>query len=118
MLRRVTNEGAVGFGDGAVVLELGRDNPSYKMDPSGKLVDTSGSEGLIPDCRRGRDARRRRMHTAPPRELEANGDARQFHPTYSIGVVGNGVYIVIIFSRGVRRRLDLRTVSPEPMLAS
>jgi coatomer subunit beta' len=43
---RGTNEVAVKFDDGVVVLKLGRDEPSYSMDPSGKLVHTRGSEVL------------------------------------------------------------------------
>ena len=46
VLHRETNEVAVGFDDGVVVLELGRDEPSYSIGPSGKLVFTRGSEVL------------------------------------------------------------------------
>jgi hypothetical protein len=43
---RGTNEVAVRFDDGVVVLKLGRNKPSDSMDPSGKLVHTRGSEAL------------------------------------------------------------------------
>lgn len=40
------SEVAVGFDEGLVVLKLGRDEPSYSMDPSGKLIYVKGSEVL------------------------------------------------------------------------
>jgi coatomer subunit beta' len=40
------NEVAVGFDEGLVILKLGRDEPSYSMDPSGKLIYVKGSEVL------------------------------------------------------------------------
>ena len=47
VLYRETNEAEVEFDNGVVVvLTLGRDEPSYSMDPSGKLVYTRGSEVL------------------------------------------------------------------------
>ncbi|OAX39081.1 Coatomer, beta' subunit [Rhizopogon vinicolor AM-OR11-026] len=39
-LRRDANEVAVGFDEGIVVIKLGRDEPTYSMDPSGKLIYT------------------------------------------------------------------------------
>ncbi|KAG1840310.1 coatomer WD associated region-domain-containing protein [Suillus tomentosus] len=39
-LRRDANEVAVGFDEGVVVIKLGRDEPTYSMDPSGKLIYT------------------------------------------------------------------------------
>ena len=46
-LYRETNEAEVEFDNGVVVvLTLGQDEPSYSMDPSGKLVYTRGSEVL------------------------------------------------------------------------
>ena len=44
VLQREVNEVEVGFDDGVVVLKLGRDEPSYSMDPSGNLVYTRGNE--------------------------------------------------------------------------
>lgn len=41
-----SNELAVGFDEGLVVLKLGRDEPSYSMDASGKLIYVKGSEVL------------------------------------------------------------------------
>ncbi|KIM41967.1 hypothetical protein M413DRAFT_27504 [Hebeloma cylindrosporum] len=39
-LRRDANEVAVGFDEGVVVIKLGRDEPTFSMDPSGKLIYT------------------------------------------------------------------------------
>ncbi|KIM26794.1 hypothetical protein M408DRAFT_330396 [Serendipita vermifera MAFF 305830] len=41
-----SNEVAVGFDEGLVVLKLGKDEPSYSMDSSGKLIYFRGSEVL------------------------------------------------------------------------
>jgi coatomer subunit beta' len=41
-----SNEVAIGFDEGLVVLKLGRDEPSYSMDSSGKLIFVRGSEVL------------------------------------------------------------------------
>jgi coatomer subunit beta' len=40
------NEVAIGFDEGLVVLKLGKDEPSYSMDSSGKLIYVRGSEVL------------------------------------------------------------------------
>ncbi|KAJ3513632.1 hypothetical protein NLJ89_g2841 [Agrocybe chaxingu] len=39
-LRKNANEVAVGFDEGVVVIKLGRDEPTFSMDPSGKLIYT------------------------------------------------------------------------------
>ncbi|KAG8219095.1 coatomer WD associated region-domain-containing protein [Butyriboletus roseoflavus] len=39
-LRRDANEVAVGFDEGIVVIKLGRDEPTFSMDPTGKLIYT------------------------------------------------------------------------------
>lgn len=39
-LRRDANEVAVGYDEGIVVIKLGRDEPTYSMDSSGKLIYT------------------------------------------------------------------------------
>ncbi|KAF9554871.1 coatomer protein [Agrocybe pediades] len=39
-LRKDANEVAVGFDEGVVVIKLGRDEPTFSMDPSGKLIYT------------------------------------------------------------------------------
>ncbi|KAI6146437.1 coatomer WD associated region-domain-containing protein [Pisolithus tinctorius] len=39
-LRKDANEIAVGYDEGIVVIKLGRDEPTYSMDPSGKLIYT------------------------------------------------------------------------------
>lgn len=41
-----SNDVAVGFDEGVVVLKLGRDEPTFSMDASGKVVYTRGSEVL------------------------------------------------------------------------
>ncbi|EAU82527.2 coatomer beta' subunit [Coprinopsis cinerea okayama7 len=43
-LRKGANEIAVGFDEGVVIVKLGRDEPTYSMDPSGKLVYTKNQE--------------------------------------------------------------------------
>ncbi|KIY50151.1 coatomer protein [Fistulina hepatica ATCC 64428] len=43
-LRRDANEIAVGFDEGVVVIKLGRDEPTFSMDPLGKLVYTRHHE--------------------------------------------------------------------------
>ncbi|KXN81850.1 Coatomer subunit beta' [Leucoagaricus sp. SymC.cos] len=45
-LRKDTNEIAVGFDEGVVVIKLGRDEPTFSMDPSGKLIYTRNHEVL------------------------------------------------------------------------
>ncbi|KAF8121048.1 coatomer WD associated region-domain-containing protein [Boletus edulis] len=39
-LRRDANEVAIGFDEGIVVIKLGRDEPTFSMDPAGKLIYT------------------------------------------------------------------------------
>ncbi|EIN11093.1 coatomer beta' subunit [Punctularia strigosozonata HHB-11173 SS5] len=46
-LRKDANEVAVGFDEGVVVIKLGRDEPTYSMDPSGKLIYTRNQEVLL-----------------------------------------------------------------------
>ncbi|KAL0950314.1 hypothetical protein HGRIS_010289 [Hohenbuehelia grisea] len=54
-LRRNANEVAVGFDEGVVVIKLGRDEPTFSLDPSGKLIYTrnhdvmSGNLQMISD---------------------------------------------------------------------
>ncbi|KAF8583901.1 coatomer beta [Ramaria rubella] len=45
-LRKGSNDVAVGFDEGVVVIKIGRDEPSFSMDHSGKLVYTRNSEVL------------------------------------------------------------------------
>ncbi|KAK0230129.1 coatomer protein [Armillaria fumosa] len=45
-LRKDANEIAVGFDEGAVVIKLGRDEPTFSMDPSGKLIFTRNQQVL------------------------------------------------------------------------
>jgi coatomer subunit beta' len=45
-LRRDANEVAVGFDEGVVAIKLGRDEPTFSMDPSGKLIYTHNTDVL------------------------------------------------------------------------
>ncbi|TFY80045.1 hypothetical protein EWM64_g3966 [Hericium alpestre] len=45
-VRKESNDVAVGFDEGSVVIKLGRDEPTFSMDPSGKLVYTRNTEVL------------------------------------------------------------------------
>ncbi|KAK0190304.1 coatomer protein [Armillaria mellea] len=45
-LRKDANEIGVGFDEGAVVIKLGRDEPTFSMDPSGKLIFTRNQQVL------------------------------------------------------------------------
>ncbi|KAF7432578.1 hypothetical protein PC9H_004520 [Pleurotus ostreatus] len=43
-LRKSANEVAVGFDEGVVIVKLGRDEPTFSMDHSGKLIYTRNNE--------------------------------------------------------------------------
>ncbi|KAK0207142.1 coatomer protein [Desarmillaria ectypa] len=45
-LRKDANEIGVGFDEGAVIIKLGRDEPTFSMDPSGKLIFTRNQQVL------------------------------------------------------------------------
>ncbi|PFH50394.1 hypothetical protein AMATHDRAFT_145122 [Amanita thiersii Skay4041] len=45
-LRKDANEVGVGFDEGVVVIKLGRDEPTFSMDPSGKLIYTRAHDVL------------------------------------------------------------------------
>ncbi|EIM88049.1 coatomer protein [Stereum hirsutum FP-91666 SS1] len=45
-VRKESNEVAVGFDEGSVVIKLGRDEPTFSMDPSGKLIYTRNNSVL------------------------------------------------------------------------
>ncbi|KAF7968238.1 hypothetical protein HWV62_31569 [Athelia sp. TMB] len=45
-LSRKANEVAVGYDEGVVVIKLGRDEPTFSMDPAGKLIYTKNQEVL------------------------------------------------------------------------
>ncbi|KAF8634631.1 hypothetical protein AX15_000808 [Amanita polypyramis BW_CC] len=45
-LRKDANEVAVGFDEGVVAIKLGRDEPTYSLEPSGKLVYTRAHDVL------------------------------------------------------------------------
>ena len=91
---------AVGFDDGVVVLKLGRDEPSYSMDPSGKLIYTRGSEVLTSTLQTAaEDATPEGARIPlPPRELgstEIYTNAIIHSPNGRfVTVVGDGEYII------------------------
>ncbi|KIY66325.1 Coatomer, beta' subunit [Cylindrobasidium torrendii FP15055 ss-10] len=45
-VRKDANEIAVGFDEGSAIIKLGRDEPTFSMDPSGKLVFTRNQQVL------------------------------------------------------------------------
>ncbi|KAF9260701.1 coatomer protein [Marasmius fiardii PR-910] len=45
-LRKDANEVALGYDEGIVVIKLGRDEPTFSMDPSGKLIYTKNHQVL------------------------------------------------------------------------
>ncbi|PCH40710.1 coatomer beta' subunit [Wolfiporia cocos MD-104 SS10] len=45
-LRKSSNEVAIGYDEGVVVVKIGRDEPAYSMDPVGKLIYTRNNEVL------------------------------------------------------------------------
>ena len=91
---------AVGFDDGVVVLKLGRDEPSYSMDPSGKLVYTRGSEVLTSTLQTAVEdtTPEGARIPLPPRELgstEIYANAIVHSPNGRfVTVVGDGEYII------------------------
>ena len=54
-LRRDANEVAVGFDEGVVVVKLGRDEPVFSMDPSGKLIYTRNTDVLSANLQVGQE---------------------------------------------------------------
>jgi len=96
VLHRETNEVAVGFGDGVVVLKLGRDEPSYSMDPFGKLVYSHGSEVLFKLPRRALPPKAHAF-----RYHRVNLGQQRYTPTIVhspngrfVTVVGDGEYVI------------------------
>ena len=90
---------AVGFDDGLVVLALVRDEPSYSMDLSGKLVYTRSSEVLTSTLQTAvEDATPEGARIPlPPRELgstEIYANAVVYYPKGRfVAIVVNGEYI-------------------------
>lgn len=99
-LRKGANDVGVGFDEGVVVIKMGRDEPSFSMDPTGKLIYTRNTAVLTSNLATDKD------DSAPdgarvalaPREL---GSTEVF-PTAIIHspngrfvtVVGDGEYII------------------------
>ncbi|KAI0076912.1 coatomer beta [Panus rudis PR-1116 ss-1] len=62
-LRKDVNEVAIGYDEGVVVVKLGRDEPTYSMDPSGKLIYTKNNSVLSAN-----------LQTLSPSSLSASSD--------------------------------------------
>jgi coatomer subunit beta' len=101
-VRKDANEIAVGFDEGVVVVKLGRDEPTFTMDPSGKLIYTRNTEVLSANLQTVQDD----AATIPeggrlPLSLKELGTTEIFPTSLShspngrfVTVVGDGEYIV------------------------
>ena len=102
-LRSNANDVAVGFDEGVVALKLGRDEPSFSMDTSGKIIYTRNTDVLsanlaaIPQSEVEESADGQRL-TVSIRELgstELFARSIQHSPNGRfVTVVGDGEYIV------------------------
>ena len=101
-LRRDANEVAVGFDEGVVVVKLGRDEPVFSMDPSGKLIYTRNTDVLSANLQVGQEDIE--GHADGARlvlSVKELGTTEVFATTIShspngrfVTVVGDGEYIV------------------------
>ncbi|EMD40312.1 hypothetical protein CERSUDRAFT_110917 [Gelatoporia subvermispora B] len=99
-LRRTSNEVAVGYDEGIVVVKLGRDEPTFSMDPSGKLIYTRTNEVLSANVQTVQDevfADGNRI----PLSIKELGTTEVFPTSLThspngrfVTVVGDGEYIV------------------------
>ncbi|KZT06448.1 coatomer beta [Laetiporus sulphureus 93-53] len=99
-LRKTSNEIAVGYDEGIVVVKLGRDEPTYSMDPSGKLIYTRNNEVLSANLQTVQDeafVEGNRIHLS----LKELGTTEIFATSLMhspngrfVTVVGDGEYIV------------------------
>lgn len=91
---------AVGYDEGVVVVKLGRDDSSFSMDPSGKLVYTRNTEVLSANLQAGSDIDTPEGQRLPlaVRELgttEIYATSLQHSPNGRfVTVVGDGEYII------------------------
>lgn len=99
-IRPQGNKVAVGYDEGVVVVKLGQDEPSFSMDPSGKLVYTRNTEVLSADLQGVADDETPEGQRIPlsVRELgttEIFATSLQHCPNGRfITVVGDGEYII------------------------
>jgi len=99
-IRPQGNEVAVGYDEGVVVVKLGRDEPSFSMDPSGKLVYTRNTEVLSANLQGAEDDETPEGQHIPlsVRELDTTeifATSLQHSPNGCfIMVVGDGEYII------------------------
>jgi len=105
---------AVGFGDGVVVLKKGRDESSYPVDPSGKLVYTRSSEVLTSTLQTAAEnaTLKGACIPLPPRELGST-------EIYANAIVHSPNWRFVTFYTALARRnkhWDQGTVSPEPTI--
>lgn len=101
-VRKDANEIAVGFDEGSVVIKLGRDEPMYSMDPSGKLIFTrnqqvlSGNLQMIPQEDASASSDGARVSLAPKEigstEIFATSIIHSPNGRF-VTVVGDGEYI-------------------------
>jgi len=98
-IRPQGNEVAVGYDEGVVMVKLGRDEPSFSMDPSGKLVYTCKTEVLTANLQGAADDETPEGRIPlSVRELgttEIYATSLQHSPNGRfITVVGDGEYII------------------------
>ncbi|KAG2741564.1 hypothetical protein P692DRAFT_20822239 [Suillus brevipes Sb2] len=94
-LRRDTNEVAVGFDEGIVVIKLGRDGPTYSMDPSGKLIYTKNQVVLSGNLATAADGNRIPLSIKEIGTTEIFATALLHSPNGRfVTVVGDGEYII------------------------
>ncbi|KAI0940343.1 hypothetical protein AcV5_001477 [Taiwanofungus camphoratus] len=99
-VRKSSNEVAIGYDEGIVVIKLGRDEPTYSMDPAGKLIYTRNNEVLSANIQTIQDevvAEGNRI----PLSIKELGTTEIFATSLShspngrfVTVVGDGEYIV------------------------
>ncbi|KAI0048076.1 coatomer protein [Auriscalpium vulgare] len=99
-VRKEGNEIAVGFDEGSVVIKLGRDEPTFSMDPAGKLIYTRHNEVLSANLQTVTDdsfTEGQRL----PLSIKELGSTEIFATSLShspngrfVTVVGDGEYII------------------------
>ena len=99
-IRPSGNDVAVGFDEGVVVLKLGRDEPTFSMDPAGKLIYTKNTEVLLVNLQSAAeiDAPEGQRLAMSPKEVgttEIYSTSLQHSPNGRfVTVVGDGEYII------------------------
>ncbi|KAF7798395.1 hypothetical protein EIP86_009616 [Pleurotus ostreatoroseus] len=100
-LRKSVNEIAVGYDEGVVVVKLGRDEPTFSMDPSGKIIYTRNNEVLSGNLQTIQDTSAIADGNRIPLAIKELGTTEVFASTIThspngrfVTVVGDGEYIV------------------------